>query len=205
MSDYKGASLIFGALPPAKALIADRGYDSASFRQALAAEGIEPCIPSSRSRKIPYAYDKALHRQRHKGENLLAKLKDWRRIATRYDRCDTSPVLEAAEHDLDTVPLVVEDGLVGDRHFSAAGMQEVVPRSSREQGVVKAAAVIATAGDEFAGRRKMREQESRATVVAGLPLGQERGDGPTLSIADGVKLGIQPTFGTADTAGTAPF
>ena len=56
-------------------------------RQALVAKGIEPCIPSSRSRKIPYPYDKTLYRQRHKVENLFAKLKDWRRIATRYDRC----------------------------------------------------------------------------------------------------------------------
>lgn len=52
-----------------------------------AAKGIEPCIPSSRSRKIPFDYDKALYRQRHKVENLFARLKDWRRIATRYDRC----------------------------------------------------------------------------------------------------------------------
>ncbi|MDH0913205.1 IS5 family transposase [Rhizobium pusense] len=87
MSDHKGASLMIDALPPAKALIADRGYDSAAFRQALVARGIEPCIPSSRSRKIPYPYDKALYRQRHKVENLFAKLKDWRRVATRYDRC----------------------------------------------------------------------------------------------------------------------
>lgn len=48
MSDHKGASLILDALPPARALIADRGYDSAPFRKALAAKGIEPCIPSSR-------------------------------------------------------------------------------------------------------------------------------------------------------------
>lgn len=87
MSDHKGASLVVDALPPAKALIADRGYDSTAFRQALAAKGIEPCIPSSRSRKIPYPHAKALYRQRHKIENLFAKLKDWRRIATRYDRC----------------------------------------------------------------------------------------------------------------------
>lgn len=59
----------------------------ARIRQALAAKGIEPCIPSSQSRKIPYPYDKTLYRQRHKVENLFAKLKDWRRIATRYDRC----------------------------------------------------------------------------------------------------------------------
>ncbi len=87
MSDHKGARLVLNAQPDSTTLIADRGYDSTPFRQALAAKGIEPCIPSSRSRKIPYPYDKLLYRQRHKVENLFAKLKDWRRIATRYDRC----------------------------------------------------------------------------------------------------------------------
>ncbi len=87
MSDHKGARLMLGALPPAKALIADRGYDSTPFRQALLAKGVEPCIPSSRSRKIPFPYDNALYRQRHRIENLFARLKDWRRVATRYDRC----------------------------------------------------------------------------------------------------------------------
>ncbi|MBB5043568.1 transposase [Shinella fusca] len=87
MSDHRGARLVLDALPPAKTLIADRGYDSTPFRDALQARGIEPCIPSSRSRKIQYSYDKVLYRQRHKVENLFAKLKDWRRIATRYDRC----------------------------------------------------------------------------------------------------------------------
>lgn len=87
MSDHKGARLVLDALPPARCLIADRGYDSAWFREALAAKCIDPCIPSSRSRKRPYPYDKTLYRQRHKVENLFAKLKDWRRIATRYDRC----------------------------------------------------------------------------------------------------------------------
>ena len=43
--------------------------------------------PPTKSRKIPLAYDKALYRQRHKIENLFAKLRDWPRIATRYDRC----------------------------------------------------------------------------------------------------------------------
>lgn len=76
MSDHRGASLILDALPPVRILIADRGYDSTAFRQALSIKGIEPCIPSSRSRKIPYAYDRALYRQRHKVENLFARLKD---------------------------------------------------------------------------------------------------------------------------------
>jgi transposase len=87
MSDHRGARLVLDALPPAQTLIGDRGYDSNGFREALTERGIEPCIPSSRSRKVPIPHDKALYRQRHKIENMFAKLKDWRRIATRYDRC----------------------------------------------------------------------------------------------------------------------
>ena len=87
MSDHKGARLVLDALPPAKILIGDRGYDSNWFRKALIDKGIEPCIPSTRSRNQALAYDKAIYRQRHRIENMFAKLKDWRRIATRYDRC----------------------------------------------------------------------------------------------------------------------
>jgi transposase len=57
-------------------MIADRGYDSNWFRAALAARGTEPCIPSTRSRTKPLDYDKGLYRQRHKIENVFAKLKD---------------------------------------------------------------------------------------------------------------------------------
>ena len=87
MSDYKGAALTLDALPPTKELIADRGYDSDWYRQALHARGIVPCIPGQKNRKVPLAYDPKLYRQRHRIENMFAKLKDWRRVATRYDRC----------------------------------------------------------------------------------------------------------------------
>ena len=87
MSDYKGAALMMQALPPAKAMLADRGYDADWFRDALTVRGITPCIPSKANRKIPIPHDKDLYRQRHKIENMFGKLKDWRRIATRYDRC----------------------------------------------------------------------------------------------------------------------
>ena len=87
MSDYKGARLIVDALPPAKHLLADRGYDADWFRDALKDKGIEPCIPPKKNRKIQIEYDKTLYKQRHKVENMFGKLKDWRRIATRYDRC----------------------------------------------------------------------------------------------------------------------
>jgi transposase len=87
MSDHKGARLMLDALPPAKALLGDRGYDSNWFRAALTQKGIAPCIPSSKSRKIAILHDKSLYRKRHKIENMFGRLKDWRRIATRYDRC----------------------------------------------------------------------------------------------------------------------
>ena len=83
MSDHRGAALILQALPPARQLIADRGYDSNRFRADLAARGITPCIPSTKSRKVPLPYDKVLYRQRHRIENMFGRLKDWRRIATR--------------------------------------------------------------------------------------------------------------------------
>jgi transposase len=87
MSAYKGARLIVGALPPAKHLLADRGYDADWFREALQGKGIEPCIPPRENRKRKVEYDTVLYKQRHRVENMFAKLKDWRRIATRYDRC----------------------------------------------------------------------------------------------------------------------
>jgi transposase len=45
MSDHKGAALIYPMLPEAETLIADKGYDSDAFREALAGRGITPCIP----------------------------------------------------------------------------------------------------------------------------------------------------------------
>ncbi len=87
MSDYKGAALVLDALPKAKEMLADRGYDADWFRDALIERGITPCIPPKKNRKVQCPYDKTLYKQRHKVENMFGKLKDWRRVATRYDRC----------------------------------------------------------------------------------------------------------------------
>lgn len=86
-SDYRGAALLLNALPPAKELIADKGYDGNGFRNALAERGIAACIPSKSNRKIAIPHDPALYRQRHKIEIMFGRIKDWRRIHTRYDRC----------------------------------------------------------------------------------------------------------------------
>lgn len=86
-NDHKTAAAVVEDLPPASALLADRAYSSASFRQALVARGITPCIPPHAKHRVQHNYDPILYRQRHKIENTFARLKDWRRIHTRYDRC----------------------------------------------------------------------------------------------------------------------
>jgi|TARA_B100000315_G_C14141684_1_gene391616 transposase len=87
ISDYRGAATILPALPPADILIADKGYDSNWFRHALAGLGIEPCIPGRSGRKEPVEYDEQAYKLRNRIERMFGRLKDWRRIATRYDRC----------------------------------------------------------------------------------------------------------------------
>jgi transposase len=87
MSDYKGAALMIDALPSARTLLGDKGYDADWFRDALIKRGITPCIPSKANRKIPIPNDATLYKRRHKIENTFGRLKDWRRIHTRYDRC----------------------------------------------------------------------------------------------------------------------
>ena len=87
MSDYKGAALMLPVMPKARCLLGDRGYDADWLRQALADRDITACIPSKANRKVQIPHDKALYRQRHRIENMFGRLKDWRRIHTRYDRC----------------------------------------------------------------------------------------------------------------------
>jgi len=57
------------------------------FRKALSEREILPCIPGRRARKVPIEYDPQLYRERRRIENMFGRLKDWRRIATHYDRC----------------------------------------------------------------------------------------------------------------------
>jgi transposase len=86
-SDHSGARWMLTALPKAATLTGDKGYDSDWFRQALIEMGIEPCIPPKKNRKVQIDYDESLYKKRHKIENCFGWLKDWRRIAMRYDRC----------------------------------------------------------------------------------------------------------------------
>ena len=87
VSDYTGAAALVGDLPEADWLLADRGYDAYWFREALQDKGIKPCIPGRKARKKPIKYDKRRYKRRNRIEIMFGRLKDWRRVATRYDRC----------------------------------------------------------------------------------------------------------------------
>jgi transposase len=87
VSDYTGAAALLGSLPKAEWLLADRGYDADWFRDALKDKGIRPCIPGRKSRGNPIKHDKRRYKRRNRIEIMFGRLKDWRRVATRYDRC----------------------------------------------------------------------------------------------------------------------
>ena len=67
--------------------MADRGYDADWFREALKDKGIKPCIPGRKSRGKPIKHDTCRYKRRNRIEIMFGRLKDWRRVATRYDRC----------------------------------------------------------------------------------------------------------------------
>ena len=87
VSDYKGAAALLDSLPKADWLLADRGYDADWLRKALQDRGIKACIPDRKSRKKTVNYDKRRYKRRNRIEIMFGRLKDWRRVATRYDRC----------------------------------------------------------------------------------------------------------------------
>ena len=85
--DYIGAWALLSSLPKVKWLLGDHGYDANWLREALQDKGIRACIPSRKQRKTPVKYDKRRYKRRSRIEIMFGRLKDWRRVATRYDRC----------------------------------------------------------------------------------------------------------------------
>jgi putative transposase len=81
---------------PAQELLADKAYDSAELRRVLNGRGTKPVIPNKRNRKQPFKFNKKAYRKRHLIENAFCRLKDFRRIATRYDKLAAN--FEAAVH-----------------------------------------------------------------------------------------------------------
>ncbi len=78
------AGLSFGALT------ADRAFDADRLLKELEERGAEAVIPPRKNRRQIRDYDRDMYGQRHQIENFFAKIKEFRAIATRYDKTDTS-------------------------------------------------------------------------------------------------------------------
>lgn len=68
------------------AVLADKGCDSESNRRAIRGQGAEPCIPPKKNRLAKIAYDRHLYKERNVVERFFARIKQYRRVATRYDK-----------------------------------------------------------------------------------------------------------------------
>ncbi len=68
------------------ALLADRGYDADAIRAEIVSAGVQAVIPAKRGRRSPALHDRDKYRLRNLVERLFNKLKNWRRVATRYDK-----------------------------------------------------------------------------------------------------------------------
>jgi putative transposase len=78
------------AIGKADKVVADKAYDTNQVLAAVAALGAEAVIPSQRRRRIARSVDLVCYRQRNRIERLMSRLKQFRRLATRYDKTASS-------------------------------------------------------------------------------------------------------------------
>ena len=71
-------------------MLGDKGYDSDTIRNDLERRGIDPVIPTKSNRKVQRAIDTATYAMRNRIERFFNKIKHSRRVATRYDKLQSS-------------------------------------------------------------------------------------------------------------------
>jgi transposase len=84
--DCPVAERLFCRVRAPQRLLGDRAYDSTELREELGDRGTKPVIPNRSSRKQLFSFNKRLYKLRWRVENAFNRLKDFRRIATRYDK-----------------------------------------------------------------------------------------------------------------------
>jgi transposase len=90
VGDVRVAPALLASLPPARLCAGDTAYDSNGLRQFLIERGTQPVIPNNPTRKRFHPFDAEAYKQRNLVERMFCRLKDWRRIATRYDKLATN-------------------------------------------------------------------------------------------------------------------
>jgi len=84
--DLDGAHDLLQLVQAPRRLLADRAYDARRLRDVLFQRKIKAVIPPNPTRKHPHSYDKKAYKARNLIERMFCRLKDYRRIATRYDK-----------------------------------------------------------------------------------------------------------------------
>jgi transposase len=84
--DCPVAERLMRRVKPARRMLGDKAYDSAELRYKLDERGTKPVIPNRTNRKQPFGFHKRLYKLRWLVESAFNRLKDFRRIFTRYDR-----------------------------------------------------------------------------------------------------------------------
>ena len=86
VADIKGAAPLLASTAPSAQLIGDKGYDADHLRLFLQTRGTTPVIPNKINRKKLFPFDPELYCLRNVIERTFCRLKDFRAIATRYDK-----------------------------------------------------------------------------------------------------------------------
>ena len=86
VSDVRAANALIERAGHMRYLLGDKGYDADHLRRSLRKAGTVPVIPGRCNRKRSVRYNKTRYKERHLIENAFCRLKDFRRIHTRYDK-----------------------------------------------------------------------------------------------------------------------
>ncbi len=85
-ADCKTGELLLASLPARCIVHADRAYDSNRIRDIIEEQGAVPNIPPKSNRRWKSCFSKTLYKGRNAIERMFCRLKDCRRLATRYDK-----------------------------------------------------------------------------------------------------------------------
>ncbi len=90
VADCRAADVLLDDLAPRTIVLADKAYDSNAIRDLIERQGAVPNIPSKANRRWKSCFSKTLYKGRNAVERMFCRLKDYRRIATRYDKLATN-------------------------------------------------------------------------------------------------------------------
>jgi hypothetical protein len=118
---------------------------------------------------------------------------------------DTPPVLELSEHVLDLVARAVECRVEGRRVFSVGSWRNTGGNPALDQRLTEPVRIIALVCQQACGSGKRIDHERRPLVVTHLAFAEQQNDRAPFTVAHGMKLGVQASFGAPDISGNSPF